>query len=275
VHGPEILVRSLSIPQPTGPSRALWQYHSRSDRHSKVACWAVLFDLLQESALLRSHATAHKVVFGLNHEMRDFKQDRKKDLDLVIARPASTPSSKPRTFADLADRYSVELDATERHVLSTLPTLFEGPVGAVLVALEAKAAMTAHSKALPRLYDELNSSHLTVHGSTSQALAIGLVMVNASPTFVSPSFAVQQVNKHTQPAAAASVVAKVKQIPRRTKPTEDGFDGLAIVVVSLANDGTPVTLVTTPPAPPSADIFSYESMIKRVAHEYDSRFAGI
>src|ERR1700722_14571492 len=37
----------------------------------------------------------------------------------------------------------------------------------------AEAAMTAFIRALPRLYDELNSSHLCTHGASRQALAVG------------------------------------------------------------------------------------------------------
>src|SRR5438105_8610001 len=152
----------MSTPQPTGKSGTPWQYHSRSDRHSKVACWGVLFDLLQQSSTLRRHAAQGKIIFGLNHEIRDFKQDRKKDLDLVIARPdPSAKAASGETFATLTKRYHVALDTMQTATLATLPALHSGPVGSVLMALEAKAAMTAHVKALPRLYDELNSSHAT------------------------------------------------------------------------------------------------------------------
>jgi len=51
--------------------------------------------------------------------------------------------------------------------------------------MEAKACMTAHQRALPRLYDELNSSHLTVHGAADHAIAAGFVMVNAATKFLS------------------------------------------------------------------------------------------
>jgi hypothetical protein len=57
-----------------------------------------------------------------------------------------------------------------------------------------------------------------------------------------------------------------------------GYDGLAIVVIDLVNDGmTPVTLVTEPPAPPPGDIFNYDydAMLTRVANEYDAAFARI
>ena len=41
--------------------------------------------------------------------------------------------------------------------------------------------MTAHVKSLPRLYDELNSSHQIVHGASNNALSIGMVTVNVPP----------------------------------------------------------------------------------------------
>jgi hypothetical protein len=279
VDGPDIVVSSLSVPQPRGPSKTPWQYHSRSDLHSKVACWAVLFDLLQQSALMRSHATSGKIVFGINHELRDFATARKKVLDLVIARP-SGPEAK-ETLADLAQRYRVVLDSAQAKKLVALPDLRRAPVGAVLMALEAKAAMTEHVKALPRLYDELNSSHQTIHGASRQALAVGLVMVNAASTFVSPDLnktpgAAVVLSKHSQPVAAAAVVAKVREIPRRTGSATEGYDGLGIVVISAINDGaSPVSLVTTPPAPPRGDIFYYDNMITRVANEYDTTFKSI
>ena len=48
MKGPTILARSMSTATRRGQDAVAWQYHSRSDSHSKVACWAVLFDLLCE-----------------------------------------------------------------------------------------------------------------------------------------------------------------------------------------------------------------------------------
>ena len=248
----DILVRTLSTPVPTGPSRTPWQYHSQSDRHSKIACWGVLYDLLQTSALLRSHVSDGKVAFGVNHIMRDFVNDKQKALDLVICRPGQHESKHPRpksTLADLADRWSISLTSMQRSKLLALPTIIEAPVGAVLVALEAKATMTEHIKAGPRLYDELNSSHQIVHAASNQALSVGFFMVNASTTFVSPGrnkySSSQVVTTHRQPAAVESVTRVVKRLPRRAAASSVGYDGFAIVVVELVNDGeTRVKLVT-------------------------------
>ena len=67
------------------------------------------------------------------------------------------------------------------------------------------------------------------------------------------------------------VIEKVKQLPRRASPKEDGFDAMAIVVVKCQNDATPVTLVTDPPAPQPGDIFHYDAMMQRLADLYASR----
>lgn len=281
MHGPEILVASMSVPQPRGRSKEPWQYHSRSDLHSKVACWGVFFDMLRTSALLSEHVQAGKVIFGVNFEMRDFATGRKKDLDLVIARPSGNEISGERTLADLAKHWKIVLNGPQEADLTQLPIITEGSLAAsgVLVALEAKATMTAHGKAAPRLYDELNSSHLTVHGASDQALAIGLVMVNESDTFISPE---RQnvggrgvVSHHLQPSDAERIIRKVEEIPRRASPAHHGFDGLGIVVVRAANDGSPVQLVARSPAPQPGEVFYYDDMLARVANEYDTRFSRI
>lgn len=284
MDGPAIVVRTLSVPSIPDQFGNRWQYHSRSDRHSKVACWAVLFDLLVTSAQFRRHVGEEKIVFGVNQELRDFKTRRKKNLDLVVARPG-TPEARrrnPRTFVQLGDHFGVELTGAERGRLERLPELVEGPVGSVLLALEAKACMTEHGKARPRLYDELNSSHLTVHGASDQAISVGFVMLNHAESFVSPDrnrrdLRVEPpvVNLHKQPAATQGIDAKVRELPTRVRPGEEGYDALGIVVVVCRNDGTPVTLVSAPPAPATSDPLHYDQMVRRVAHQYDTRFGGI
>jgi hypothetical protein len=97
MDGPEILARTMTATRIPDQFGNLWQYHPRSDRHSKVACWAAFFDLLGTSALLHRHVAEGKVIFGVNHTMRDFKTRRKKDLDLVIARPG-TEEPDPVTY---------------------------------------------------------------------------------------------------------------------------------------------------------------------------------
>jgi hypothetical protein len=242
----------------------------------------VLFDLLQQSRLLRQHAQQGKVVLGVNHQMRDFGTGRKKKLDLVVARPSGDVSEF--SLVDLATKWNVLLTPAQQAALAALPPLYQGEVGAVLVALEAKATMTAHIKSKPRLYDELNSSHLTIHGASRQALAVGLMMVNASTTFISTDLndvppgpgVASVVSSHRQPQDTIGIIEKVREIPRRTATATEGYDGLGLIVVDAKNDGvTPVALVTRPPAVPVGDVLHYDTMVTRVANEYDTTFRNI
>lgn len=282
MHGPEILVRYLEQPGPPDKYGNQWQYNSRSDRHSKVGSWGVALDLLSSSSLMRRHAVEGQIALGVNHAMIDFATGRKKNLDLVIARPESSGAVSGRTFASLVDEYAIQLNDLERGILHALPILPIAPVGAVLVALEAKACMTAHVKSLPRLYDELNSSHLCVHGASSRALAVAYVQVNNAVEFFSSvinsrplSGTEPEISKHRQPSSTKRVIAKVAEIPRRSTSSETGFDGVAITVVDLRNDGSPVKLVSASPAPQPGTPFHYGSMIVRMANEYDTTFASI
>jgi len=282
MHGPEILVRTLSRPTRQDSFGNHWQYHSRSDHHSKVACWGVIFDLLLSCPLLRRHVEAGVVRFGINHEMRDFVHDRKKNLDLVLCTAAGEARGRGgRTLAAMADDYGIEPTEQEREALVALPELRRGAVASVLMALEAKACMTAHQRALPRLYDELNSSHLTVHGATDQAIAAGFVMVNVAPRYLSPDLNKKnypsdpQWSLHNQPRDASLAVEKVRQLPKRSRTGDAGYDALAIIVVDCANDGSPARLIPDSPAPQPGDIYHYASMIDRLAHTYATRFKDL
>jgi hypothetical protein len=281
MEGPAILVEALRAATIADRYGNWWQYHSRSDRHSKVACWGIGLDLLCSSALMRRHVEHGKVILGVNHTMRDFGTGRKKDLDLVLARPDGELDGR-RTFASLVEQYDIPLTSEQRTLLAALPELPVAPVGAVLVALEAKATMTAHIRALPRLYDELNSSHLCVHGASRQALAIGFAIINAAGRFASSDLNKVELTKvdrtyteEPQPRSLTRALGKLAEIPRRSNTRETGFDAVGVVVIDGANDGTPFTLVTAPPAPQPGEPFHYDGMIVRVANEYDTSFSSI
>src|SRR5688572_17707253 len=87
MNGPELIARAISSVRTYGSTKRRWQYNSRSDVHSSISCWAIMFDLLTHCSLLRDHICDKKVGFGINHEMRDFHNNKEKCLDLVICRP--------------------------------------------------------------------------------------------------------------------------------------------------------------------------------------------
>jgi hypothetical protein len=282
--GPEIIVRSMTAQRIEGQHGNLWQYNPWSDNHSKITCWAILFDLLRRSTLLRRHAEEGKIGFGINHILTDFSSGRPKSLDVVISVPRSEPAARaePITFASLAAHYGVVLTADEQRELDALPPLFRRPVGDVMMAMEAKAAMTAHSKAGPRLFDELTSAWRCINGSAPQAVAVGVGMVNAAPEFISPKrnlFALAdrppEVSREKQPHSAMKSQERIRQVKVREHINEPGYDAKAIITVLARNDFSPITIAPTPPSLPSTDSLHYERMILRVAGLYNGRFPAI
>ncbi len=283
MFGQRIITRSIAAACITDQHGNQWQYHSRSDRHSKIACWAVLFDLFQRCSLLRRHASEGKVAFGINHQMIDFRTDKRKNLDLVICEPLdSEPDDtlgQNRTFADLAAEYGVVLDGPEREALEALPRFEHRPVGDVLVALEAKASMTAHVRAAPRLFDELTSAFTCINGSSQHAVAVGLVMINGSEEFVSSDRNKQGfdptrpvLTREKQPNGAQVILDRVKKLRVRSHTTEHGFDAVGVLPVEMRNDGGVVSLPSIPGFPGRGENWHYETMITRTASLYEGRF---
>lgn len=267
----------------------LWQYHSRSDHHSKVTCWAILFDLLNECAVFRNHVEAGCVGFGINHPLMDFQRNRPKKLDLVVCVPGTAvprPSKLQRmTFRELGRHFGVVLNPKENDTLRSLPDIPQVTVGSVLIALEAKACMTEHVKAISRLHDELTSSFQAIQGSNASAVAAGLAMVNASDTFVSPGMnkhritpqTTMSVNFHRQPDCSLRVISDcILKVARRSKTVESGFDALGMIVVDAKNDGSPVGLVTSGELVPLPNtILDYEYTIRKICSEYGNRHSNV
>jgi len=276
--GPATLAATLSVPRQRKKGGPAWQYHSRSDHHSKVICLIMALDLLLESEILRDDVNNGRVACGINHVMKDYESKREKAFDLVFHRPDPHDTGLPKsTFKSLLKLYGVVLTAEQQRMLDSLPDIpvRDVPAKHVFIAFEAKACMTEFGKARPRLFDELNSSHPTIHGDSENAIAAGCVMVNVADTFISPlrnkdgmDSVPLDVSRHKQPQSFKSVVEKMHELPLRSRTNKEGFDALGIVGVECHNDGTEVKVVD---APDVLKNYEYEEMISRVAHLYESR----
>jgi hypothetical protein len=274
---PKVLARTLSVPRQRKKGGPSWQYHSRSDHHSKVPCVLMALDFMLTSQVLCDAIKAGRVAVGINHVMVENSRNRKKAFDLVLHRADPRDVTPPQfTFKGLMKTYGIELMPDEQQLVSTLPDIPVKKVAAhaVYTAFEAKACMTEHGKARPRLFDELNSSHLTIHGDTIEAIAVGLVLINAAPTFISPGLnpdgpiSPKRITHHKQPESYRSVISKIHELPMR-RDRDEGFDELGIVVVECRNDGSPIALVDATAEVKGRD---YDRMITRVAHRFESAF---
>lgn len=271
--GPDILARTISAPTARGKSTKAWQYHSRSDSHSKVACWTVLLDLLLECDVLRSAAAQGRIGFAINHVMVG---PINKTLDLVLTRvPPARHVAARRSFTDLAQQYGIVLEESERSALASLPQLEqerEDDVSEVVLALEAKACMTEHVKSLPRLHAEILATGYLAKRAVPRCILASYSLVNAAPFFVTPS-GMGKINQHNQPSDAAQVVRMLSTaVPRIGDSSGFGFDAIGLTVLECRNDGSPVILLDKAPAPSGSEHVNYGRMVRSLCSEYRGRF---
>lgn len=275
MRGPEILARTMSIATRRGSTPRAWQYHSRSDSHSKLACWALLLDLLLECDALRDAAAAGRVGFGINRVMVGTIN---KTLDLVVTVvPPGRADLPRRRFVDLAIPYGVALTDEDRIQLDALPLLAEdhkSDVSEVAIALEAKACMTEHVKSLPRLHAEILATGYLAKRAAPRCITVSYSLVNCAPSFVSPS-AKGKVNRHQQPADARRVVDMISTaVPMVGEAGAYGYDVVGVTTVFCMNDGSPVRVVDDSDVAPGRDERThYERMVRNICSEYRARFA--
>lgn len=223
----------------------IYRYHGRSDSHSIALCQFIVEDLLTASEPLRQASGIHRVVFGVN------------------LKHTFTQSAKSKTL-DLALGYPVE---------GYIPSLFEGPIDRVyemrqvILACEAKTAMTEHGKSQPRIFDELSSSHEIVHRGDNGAIAAGVTVVNIANRFISPLRQKPGVpihwSKHKQPHATEKMTTHLRGLPIRDKGSEVGFDAYTTIVINCDNEG-PAGIWETTPAPQPGDRDHYDTFIDRI-----------
>lgn len=288
--GLQVLARTLSVKRSTkGFARPVY-YHPRSDYHSKVTSVLIAVDLIQRSAALRRDLDRGLLVMGVNAQLQDHGTGRMKDLDLVLGtpgdkvRPKKTRETPARSLGEQVDKLGLILDRSATSVIAGLPHLPVGPIGQVRLAVEAKACMTKHRNAGPRIYDELTSSHTTIHGNSPRAISAGFVMVNTADAFLSPTQAKNYglgvdgspfLSKHRQPEAAAFIFRKLSELQIRGGSLDvPGFDGLAVVAVTTDNDTSGFAISEEVVDEALQERFAYSAMINRVGALYDQFYGG-
>lgn len=275
MRGPAILARTMSIATRRGSSSRAWQYHSRSDNHSKLACWTLLFDLMLECDALRRAAKQGRIGFGINHVMVG---PINKTLDLVVTLvPPGRRAGSRRSFADLAEVFGVSLDDGERSRLASLPRLEEdraSDISEVAIALEAKACMTEHVKSLPRLHAEILATGYLARRASPRSIVVSYSLVNAAASFVTPSGSGDKINSHSQPTDARRVVDMIgTAIPMASDVSTYGYDVIGITVLDCANDGSEVRVIDDPASAPARNAHThYERMLRSLCSEFRGRF---
>ncbi len=146
-------------------------YHPRSDKHSNALAEAVVSDLVMHCEAVRSKAALGQLCYDLNFTVQAGTADW--NVDLVLGLPE---------LGALAPQAGISIARQTPAV--------------VQIAVEIKAVMTEHRKAVKNRKRDLEAHHEHVHNYNQQAIAGGILVINASPVFRSPLRAANTVHKN-------------------------------------------------------------------------------
>lgn len=233
------------MPNPSGFLKHLCElgYHPRSDKHSNSLALAVVHDLIQHCPAMAQRAIRGELVYDLNFTLRAATADW--NVDLVLGPPALGTASSGDT-------------AIHRQ----LPSV-------VQVAIEIKAVMTEHHKAVKNRKRDLEAHHEHVHNYSQQAIAGGVLIVNAAPVFKSPLR--PGATTHKNPSKLVQhCLAELRSVSSRGGPTGYGLEAKCAIVVDLDNiDCTTTKYVQSLPV---GDPLHYDSFVRMICDHYTRRF---
>ena len=236
-------------------------YHPRSDAHSNAICLGILGDLLEHCPPLAEKARSGELVAQLNHTVT-FSYQRW-NIDLALGPPAGPPT--PPAGGEL--------------IRIEVPSVVE-------VALEAKGVMTEHGKARHNRLRDLQAFHHHAHTYNQKVVAVGIIVVNVSTVYWSPTRAPGDITYHANiDELGRQTVELYRSLPLRHTPADGpGLEAACVLVVDHDNlvknvklppnapDPVETTLVTGAPAPQIGDPLHYATMIQRICRAYRDRW---
>ncbi|MBM3463985.1 MAG: hypothetical protein FJX76_17965 [Armatimonadetes bacterium] len=224
-------------------------YHPRSDKHSNALCEAIVHDLLDWCPRLREDAATGRLVYDLNFTIRPGTAEWNSDLVLGHAQLGTRPPD---------------------------PALgiHHAPPSTVLIAIEIKAVMTEHRKNVKNRKRDFEAHHEHVHNYNQQAVAGGVLIVNAADRFASPLRLGGEATVHGNPTALVEhCIGQLRAVSSRGGATGYGLEAKCALVVSHDNiDNARSSYWTRPPAPAIGDPLHYDAFIQSISTQYTQRF---
>ncbi len=220
-------------------------YHPRSDKHSNSLARAIAEDLTAYCPAIQDLAIAGSLVYDINFTLRAGTADW--NVDLVLGRPATV--EPPSGTA----------------IRQSTPS-------SIQIAIELKAVMTEHRKAVKNRKRDLEAHHEHVHNYDNEAIAGGVLIINAAPVFKSPLRTTS--TQHRDPDRLVEhCVGSLRSVSSRGGKTGYGLEAACALVVDLGNESRGhATFVDSLPAPQVGDPLHYDSFIQSICEQYRRRF---
>ena len=224
-------------------------YHSRSNKHSNCFCECLVHDLLRNCADMKEQAAAGRLVYDLNFTI--FTGTSEWNVDLVFGEP---PLEMQPPKPDIA-------------IVRTAPST-------VQIAVEMKAVMTEHRKAIKNRKRDLEAHHDHVHRYSSRAIAGGVLLINSAPLFKSPLRS--EPTRHHEPGRLVKhCIDQLRAVATRTSVDSAGLDAKAAIVLDMDNmkpEG--FGYAKSPLAPAVGDPMHYDAFVQAICNLYSERFCG-
>jgi len=223
-------------------------YHPRSDKHSNALAQAIVDDLIRFCPKIRQKAAAGELVYDLNFTIMAGTAEW--NVDSVLGPP--------------------ELGAAPPDDSSPIR---RGRPATVQIAVEIKCVMTEHRKAVKNRKRDLEAHHEHVHNYNDQAVAGGVLVVNASRTFQSPLR--PQPTVHKDPARLVEhCITELQAVSTRGGAKGYGLEARCAIVVEMDNlHHDRVRYVTKAPAPPVGSPLHYDGFVRTICDQFSRRFS--
>jgi len=222
-------------------------YHPRSDKHSNALAKAIASDLFEHCPNIRERAAKGRLVYDLNFDLR--AGTAQWNIDLVLGEPG------------LGREAEGNGEGIPRQTPST-----------VQIAVEIKSVMTEHRKAVKNRKRDFEAHHQHVHNYNNEAIAGGVLVVNASPVFKSPLRELTTVHKEPD-TLVEHCVSELRSVAVRGGRTGYGLEARCAIVLDFDNiNSAAASFVTSRTAPSLGDPMHYDSFIRTLCDVYTRRF---
>ena len=222
-------------------------YHPRSDKHSNALAEAIMKDLFTYCPLIKLKGLNGEIVYDINFDI--FGGNDKWNVDLVIG-------TAPLGMHFVQQEYII------RHRPAS-----------VQIAVEIKAVMTEHHKAVKNRKRDLEAHHAHVHKYNQNTIAGGVFVLNGSESFKSPLR--PEITVHRR---ASELIEHCINEMRSIESSggiigRPGLDAKAAVCVDCDNVNLSNThYITIRPSPQIGDPIYYDSFIQTICYLYMARF---
>jgi len=144
----------------------------------------------------------------------------------------------------------------------------------IQIAIEIKAVMTEHHKAIKNRKRDFEAHHQHAHQYNQNTIAGGVMILNASETFKSPLRPELTLHKNPQ-QLIVHCMGEMKSITSTGGSIGiSGLDAMGVVVVSHDNIHLPNShYITARPAPTMGDPLNYDAFIQKICDLYTARFS--